>query len=84
MKDVFDRGPDDKLSSANICRRLNELDDEGYPTWKPTRLARELKSFGIYPKGIRVGDKTPKGYERSQFQDAWSRYLKPDDHDGSA
>jgi len=87
MKDVFDRGPDDKLSSADICRRLNESGDEGdYPSWKPTRLARELKPFGIYPKGIRVGDKTPKGYERSQFQDAWSRYLKPEpsEDDGSS
>jgi len=84
MKDVFDRGLDDKLSSADLCRRLNELGDEEYPSWKPTRLARELKPFGIYPKGIRVGVKTPKGYERSQFQDAWSRYLKPDDRDDSA
>jgi hypothetical protein len=24
---------------------------------------------------IRVGDKTPRGYERADLQDAWSRYL---------
>jgi putative DNA primase/helicase len=85
IKRVFDRGPDDKLPSADICRRLNELADEGDPAWMTQkRLARGLKPFGIYPRGIRVGDKTPKGYERSQFQDAWSRYLKPDDRDGSA
>jgi hypothetical protein len=87
MKRVFDRGPDDKLSSADICRRLNELADEGDPAFMTQkRLARGLKPFGIFPKGIRVGDQTPKGYERSQFQDAWSRYLKPEpgDHDVSA
>jgi hypothetical protein len=87
IKRVFDRGPDDKLSSADMCRRLNEIADEGDPTFMTQkRLARGLKPFGIYPKGIRVGDKTPKGYERPQFQDAWSRYLKPEpsDHDGSA
>jgi hypothetical protein len=85
MNRVLDRGPVDKLSSADICRRLNEI-DEGDDEWTPTKLARELKPFGIYPKSIRIGDKTPKGYERSQFQDAWSRYVKPEqsDNDGSA
>jgi putative DNA primase/helicase len=84
LKRVFDRGPDDKLSSAEICRRLDEI-DEGDGEWTQTQLARELKPFGIYPKSIRIGEKTPKGYERSQFQDAWSRYLKPElgDHEGS-
>ena len=80
VKRVFDRGPDDKLSSADICRRLNEI-DEADGEWTQTQLARELKPFGIFPKGIRIGEKTPKGYERSQFQDAWSRYLKPEQGD---
>ena len=82
---VFDRGPDDKLSSAEICQRLNQIDD-GDGEWKQPQLARVLKPFGICPKSIRIGNKTPKGYERSQFQDAWSRYPEPQqsDNDGSA
>ena len=35
-----------------------------------------LKPFGIAPEVIRLpGGGTPRGYLRSQFEDAWERYL---------
>ena len=34
-----------------------------------------LKSFRIFPRVIRVGEKTPAGYFRDSFADAWQRYL---------
>ena len=44
----------------------------------PNRLAQLLSPYQIYPRDIRLaGDRTPKGYLRDDFQDAWSRYLHP-------
>jgi len=41
-------------------------------------LADLLRPFGIRPKSLRHGDDVDKGYKRSDFKDAWSRYLKPE------
>jgi hypothetical protein len=45
------------------------LDDRG--------LARRLSPYGIKPTTIRILASTAKGYRRSDFADAWSRYLSP-------
>ncbi len=31
----------------------------------------------LKPRTIRIGDETPKGFHRSDFEQAWSRYLPP-------
>jgi hypothetical protein len=57
------------------------MEDRPWPEWKngkpltKTQLARLLSRFGIKPKGVRIGNETPRGYERKQFDDAFSRYL---------
>ena len=38
-------------------------------------IARLLKPFGIKPKSIRVGTRTPKGYLKEWFEDVFTRYL---------
>ena len=40
----------------------------------PNALARRLDLFEIRPQVIRLGNQTPRGYERSQFDDAIERY----------
>jgi hypothetical protein len=45
------------------------LDDRG--------LARRLSPYGIKPTTIRTWSGTAKGYRRSDFHDAWLRYLSP-------
>src|SRR5262249_41562486 len=40
--------------------------------------ARLLALYGIAPATIRVGSKTPKGYQRTDFADVFERYLVPD------
>jgi hypothetical protein len=40
-----------------------------------SRLARELKPFGIVPKVLPGG--AARGYEAVMFTDAWVRYLSP-------
>ena len=42
-------------------------------------LAHRLRQYGIKSKTIRVGDNTPKGYVRTDFLDAWERYVPPPD-----
>jgi hypothetical protein len=41
----------------------------------PRGLSARLREYGIKPKTIRIGDATPRGYCRSDFIDAWDRYL---------
>lgn len=47
--------------------RGKDLNDRG--------LARRLKGFGIKSKDIRIGESVLKGFEFSDFTDAWRRYL---------
>jgi len=39
------------------------------------QLSKRLGDFGIGPKSIRIGSRVVKGYELSQFTDAFTRYL---------
>ena len=78
--------PAQKLPSKIICGALHEMDDR---PWKElgrnetpitqNKLARMLKPFGIAPHGpIRLpSGKTPQGYLRSAFEEAWNCYLLP-------
>ena len=76
-------GAPDRLSSADLARHLCEMEEApwGDLYGKPLDargLAKRLKSFDVHPHSIRIGDKTPKGYEAADFGDAWTRYLPPD------
>jgi hypothetical protein len=83
IHDIFDAAAVDRLSGANIVDRLVARDDRPWATLvdgqaiNAYRLASMLDPFGIRPKVLRIGDKTPRGYERSQFADAWERYPRP-------
>jgi len=74
-----------RLPSAVIVEELGKLEERPWSEWrrgKPItarQLARQLESFSISPKKVRVGDQTLRGYELEQFEDAFSRYLPPDD-----
>jgi hypothetical protein len=74
--------PLDAISSAELVAQLGA--DEGsrwheFRGGKPItqfQLARELKSFHIYPEKVTpTGLKQTRGYARTQFEDAWERYL---------
>jgi hypothetical protein len=38
-------------------------------------LAQQLRPYGIRPKTIRIGDKTPKGYLEADLLDPFKRYV---------
>ncbi|OLL30127.1 hypothetical protein BTH42_18610 [Burkholderia sp. SRS-W-2-2016] len=82
IRDVFDRLAIDKISSADLCTELARDEEARWATWNPgksitpNQVARILSGFGIRSKGVRTGPQsTPKGYERQQFTECWSRYL---------
>jgi hypothetical protein len=80
LRMVFDELTD-KAASADLLEKLTEIETSPWAEWnrgKPITaigLSRLLKPFRIFPKTIRIGAGTPKGYERTQFEDAWGRYL---------
>ncbi len=72
----------EKISCHDLAGALNALEESPWGGWsesdgiKTRDLGRKLRPYGIRAKSIRLPDgKTPKGYERVQFEDAWSRYL---------
>jgi putative DNA primase/helicase len=71
-----------RISSTDLVFALTALPDCPWATWsrgKPitaASVARLLKTFSIIPKTIKLADgKQPNGYKRSQFDDAFGRYL---------
>lgn len=77
---LFDERDTDRLLSADICEALATMEDRPWPEWKkqkpitPRQLARLLNGFDVLPKTIRAEVGRAKGYEISQFRDAFSRY----------
>jgi hypothetical protein len=55
---------------------------KGFPL-KAAALARLLSPFDIRPRDLRFEGGIFKGYEESDFEDAWSRYLPPASSTGS-
>ena len=81
MRIVF--GEDDKLSTETIIRRLCSIEEAPWATFhdrkephvSPRDLAEMLRPYKIKPKVVRIGESTPRGYERDDFRDAWQRYV---------
>jgi hypothetical protein len=72
---------EDRLASAELVRRLNEIETSPWGGWNrglgldARGLALLVKGYGIKPASHRIGDKTPKGYLRADFEESWERYL---------
>jgi Protein of unknown function (DUF3631) len=88
IRDYFAEREVDRGFSADLVKALGALEGRPWAEWgraeKPMTqhaLARQLKKFEagdhtpIAPGTIRIGDDTSKGYLRSQFDDAFRRYL---------
>lgn len=81
IRDIFRRRQVERVSSTDLARELGAIEHRPWPEWynnrpiTPAAIARLLKPFGIEPKGIRIGQQTPKGYDAAWFGDAFARYL---------
>lgn len=89
IKKVFaDYRGNDKLLTGDIIRGLVDMEESPWGTIRrgdpidPRGLAQRLGKYGISPKTQRDGEAVFKGYSRSQFEDAWRRYVPdaPDEH----
>jgi Protein of unknown function (DUF3631) len=72
----------DAMFSADLADALNAIEESPWGGWNDGsgitkhELARHLRRYGIHPhdKTIRIGGAVGRGYFRSSFADAWSRY----------
>jgi hypothetical protein len=86
IQQIFEAQNVDRLSSADLATNLAAIETSPWGEWshgKPlsaAKLARLLRPYGVVPHSIRIGDKTPKGYEREDFLDSFRRYLRTVDN----
>jgi hypothetical protein len=81
IRAIFVEREAERLTSAELVEALVAIEGRPWAEWKAGKpitangLARLLTPFKIAPETIRVGDRTPKGYQRAHFEDTFSRYL---------
>jgi hypothetical protein len=78
IRTVF--GDRDRIATRNLLDGLRELEESPWADWfgKPltaAKLNRLLHDFSIHSRTVRLDDRTAKGFQREQFEDAWARYL---------
>jgi putative DNA primase/helicase len=82
IAEIFQKEGTDKLPSFELSEMLAAIEGRPWAEWgkhrkgiSPNQLAIQLRRFGVFPKGIRVGNETPRGYELAGFKEAFDRYL---------
>lgn len=71
-----------KITTEELLNTLHEMEDRPWPEWHKgqpitaRKIATLLKPYGITPKKMRMGSLTIRGYEKNQFEDAFSRYTE--------
>jgi hypothetical protein len=80
IRGVFDEKKTDQLPTGKLLKALHAKEEapwgslQGEPL-DANKLARLLKPYGIGPDQFRESGKKIRGYRRSDFKDAWERYL---------
>jgi hypothetical protein len=70
-------GGKNKLFSEELLKLIRNLEDPQYSgaaTASPKALANALGPYRIFPKQLRIGRESKKGYLRDWFADAFMRY----------
>jgi hypothetical protein len=90
IRTVYGNRKAEKLSSADLLDGLCEIESSPWAEFNHGRpmtavgMARLLKAFDIVPRTIKLPEgstSTLKGYQRAWFEDAWSRYFRPQDRE---
>jgi hypothetical protein len=72
----------ERIQSADLVKALLQFEDRPWAEWKGGKgitthaVARLLAPFNIKPFEKRVGDRVLRGYCRTQFEDAFARYVE--------
>lgn len=83
IRAVFTRLGMSRIAMADLLAALCEDDEAPWKTWNrgkemtARQLGRKLAEYGIHSKVVRIGLAAPKGFDVTQFTDAFSRYLSP-------
>lgn len=82
VRRVFTERGCNHMATAALIDALAEPEDSPWGDWRdgpirPRALARLLRPYGVAAKVIRVDERTPRGFQKEQFEDAWRRYLPP-------
>ena len=82
IQEVFEEKAVDRMSTADLIKALCEDEEWPWATYnrgvpiKPRQLAKRLKAYDIFSETVRIRSlSTPKGYEKKQFEEAFSRYI---------
>jgi putative DNA primase/helicase len=82
VRDIFDKLGRNRISSEDLITNLVEITPRPWAEYgrsgkplTPNKLASLLKPLAITPHLLRSGDDVFRGYERSQFDEAFARYL---------
>jgi 5S rRNA maturation endonuclease (ribonuclease M5) len=86
IRGLFEESRVDRISTNDLIRSLVGDEESPWAEWwderedKPAkgsqrRLAQLLKPYGIRSRTLRMDEGQAKGFERTDFQDAWARYL---------
>jgi len=82
IRRIFKQAKQDTLPSNHLVEHLGNIDDRPWAGFThgnpitPRQVAELLRPFGVGPSTQRYGNYTFKGYKRSNFIKAFSRYLK--------
>ena len=87
IKSIFDARKGewaDRMFSETLASELADIEGGRWAEYGKARkpitknqLANLLKGFKVTPETVWIGSKSLKGYQRHQFEDAWTRYLAP-------
>ena len=81
IRSVFDATGDEKISTAELLRALIGKEESPWATCnagKPMtarNLAKRLGEYSVTSMNVRFGHEVAKGFHRSQFEDAFARYV---------
>jgi hypothetical protein len=81
IQEVFQQKATFKITTVELIAALVDNEEKAWATYNrgrpltPRQLAKQLATYGIQPKTVRMQDGTPKGYDADQFADAFARYL---------
>jgi putative DNA primase/helicase len=81
IRQIFRDKGIDRIFSDDLVTALCELDEAPWSEWKRGKpitqnsLARMLKNFKVQSGEVRIGYHHRKGYQESDFSDAFARYL---------
>jgi putative DNA primase/helicase len=83
IKEIFEKRSIYKIHTTDLVADLCKEEESPWLTYNrgksisPAQIRKYLASYEIKSKDIRVGHTTKRGYELSQFEDVFSRYLSP-------